>query len=298
MTPQSKYLLLLSILCLSGISQGLAWAAPQPESKSPENAVTLPQISTEPIPKNWQERTDFGKYFQQAGVKGTFLLYDLKQDRYLVYNAKRAKTRFLPASTFKIFNSLVALETGAIADENVVIKWDGTKRDIPEWNQDQTLRSAIEYSTVWFYQELARRIGLARMQRYINLVDYGNRDIGGGIDRFWLDGKIRISPKEQIDFLVKFYQNKLPFSNRSLAIVKDIMIREQTSEYILRGKTGWASSTSPNLGWFVGYLERGDRAFFFAINIDIQKPDDAKARIKIAKQILTELSLLPIPQMP
>ncbi|MEE3715780.1 class D beta-lactamase [Tumidithrix elongata RA019] len=288
---QRKYMFILSALYLSGILHGLAWAAP--ESKLTEHVVITSQIATEPIPKNWQERSDFGKYFQQAGVKGTFLLYDLKEDRYFVYDAKRANTSFLPASTFKVFNSLVALETGAIADENVVIKWDGIKRELPEWNQDQTLRSAIKYSTVWFYQELARRIGSTRMQRYINLANYGNRDIGGGIDRFWLDGKIRISPKEQIDFLVKLYQNKLPFSKRSLAIVKDIMIREKTDEYVLRGKTGWASSVKPNIGWFVGYLELGDRPFFFAINIDIQKPDDAKARINITKQILSAMNLLP-----
>ncbi len=237
---------------------------------------------------NWQERPQFGKYFQKEGVKGTFLLYDIKQNGYLVYNSQRAKSPFVPASTFKIFNSLVALETGVVRDENEVIKWDGVKRDFPQWNKDQTMRTAIKDSVVWFYQELARRIGQQRMQRYINIANYGNRDISGGIDHFWLDGGLRITPKEQIDFLVKLQQNKLPFSQRSIKIVKDIIINEKTSDYVLRGKTGWEKQ----VGWYVGYLERGSDVYFFATNMDIANPEDAKARIAITKSILQDLGLI------
>jgi len=238
---------------------------------------------------NWQERPDFGKYFQQAGVKGTFLLYDLKKNQYLVYNAKRANTRYVPASTFKIFNSLVALKTGVVKDENEVIKWDGVKREIPEWNQDHTMKTAIKVSAVWFYQELARRIGEQRMQNYINLTNYGNRDIGGGIDQFWLTGDLRITPKEQIDFLVKLHNNNLPFSPRAIAIVKNIITTEETEDYVLRGKTGWEGK----VGWYVGYLERGGNTYFFATQLDIAKAKDTKARIGITRSILKAMGLLP-----
>jgi beta-lactamase class D len=241
----------------------------------------------------WQERPDFGKYFQQANVKGTFILYDLKKNHYLVYNAKRANTRFIPASTFKIFNSLVALETGVVRDENEVIKWDGVKRDFPEWNRDQTMRTAIADSVVWFYQELARRIGQERMQHYIDLANYGNRDISGGIDQFWLQGGLRISPREQIDLLVKLYRNELPFSKRTMGIAKDILINEKTNNYVLRGKTGWVWEFTPQVGWYVGYLERGGNVpYFFAINLDITKPEDTKARVAITKSILRDMGLL------
>ncbi len=237
----------------------------------------------------WQERPDFGKYFQQAGVKGTFVLYDLKKDRYLVYNAKRTNTPYVPASTFKIFNSLVALETGVVKDENEVIKWDGVKREIPQWNQDHTMKTAIKVSAVWFYQELARRIGEKRMQNYINLTSYGNRDIGGGIDKFWLQGDLRISPKEQIDFLVKLHNNKLPFSPRAIAIVKNIITMEKTEDYVLRGKTGLES----DVGWYVGYLEHNGNTYFFATQLDIAEPKDIKARIEITRNILKDMGLLP-----
>lgn len=238
---------------------------------------------------NWQERPDFGKYFQQSGVKGTILIYDLKKDRYLVYNAKRANTGYVPASTFKIFNSLVALETGVVKDENEVIKWDGVKRAIPQWNQNHTMKTAIKVSAVWFYQELARRIGEQRMQPYINLTNYGNRNIGGGIDKFWLEGDLRITPKEQIDFLVKLHKNNLPFSPRAIAIVKNIIINEKTDNYTLRGKTGWEGK----VGWYVGYLERDDNTYFFATELDIAAPKDTKARIEITKSILKDMKLLP-----
>lgn len=258
---------------------------PDAIAKASPTKVLLAQQQTK---NNWQERPDFGKYFQKAGVKGTFLLYDIKKNKYLVYNSQRANSRFVPASTFKILNSLIALETGVVQDENEVIKWDGIKRDFPQWNKDQTMRTAIKDSVVWFYQELARRIGQQRMQRYINLANYGNRDISGGIDRFWLDGGLRITPKEQIDFLVKLYQKNLPFSQRSIAIVKDIIINEKTSDYVLRGKTGWEGQ----VGWYVGYLERSNDVYFFAINMDIVEPNNTKARISITKSILQDLGLI------
>ena len=238
---------------------------------------------------NWQERPDCGKYFQQADVKGSFLLYNLNKNQYLVYNAKRANTRYIPASTFKIFNSLVALETGVIKDENEVIKWDRAKREIPQWNQNHTMKTAIKVSAVWFYQELARRIGEKRMQNYINLTNYGNRNIGGGIDKFWLQGDLRISPKEQIDFLVKLHTNQLPFSPRAIAIVKNMIIAEKTDNYVLGGKTGLKSK----VGWYVGYVERDHNTYFFATQLDIVKEQDIKARSEITRSILKNMGLLP-----
>ncbi len=255
-------------------------------------AFNQPVLSQKDAKSNWHSRADFEKYFQQAGVKGSFVLYNFKKNQYLVYNPKRVNTTFLPASTFKIFNSLVALETGIVKDENQVIKWDGVKREIPEWNQDQTMRSAIKYSAVWFYQELARRIGEKRMQNYINLANYGNRNISGGIDKFWLQGELRITPKQQIDFLVKLYYNQLPFSKRSTNLVKEILINEKSNNYVLRGKTGIVSAITPKIGWYVGYIESKNDVNFFAINLDIIKPDDAKARITITKHILSDMNLL------
>ena len=216
------------------------------------------------------------------------LIYDLNKNEYIQYNSERCNESFIPASTFKILNSLIALETGVIKDENEVIPWDSVNRQYDKWNMDQTLRTAIKYSAVWAYQEIARKIGEQRMQHYVDSVKYGNCNIGGGIDRFWLDGDLRITPLQQVEFLRRLYSDDLPFSKRNLDIVKDIMINDQTGNYILRGKTGWAGTT----GWYVGYLEENDNVYFFANNIDIVNEQDVKARIEIVNDVFNSMGLL------
>lgn len=242
-----------------------------------------------------QSTNDFSKYYDEYGVKGSFLLYDLNKNEYIYYDSARCNTQFIPASTFKIFNSLVSLETGAVADENEIIKWDRVERSIKEWNRDHNMRSAIKYSVVWFYQELARRVGQEHMQHYIDTVSYGNCDISGGIDRFWLDGNLRISQFEQVEFLKKLYSKSLPFSERSMNIVKDIMLNEDTPSYMLRAKTGWAMRVELNIGWWVGWVEKDNNAYFFANNIESEEPAEnfIKGRTEITKKILKELNILP-----
>ena len=239
------------------------------------------------------ERNDLKKFFDEYNHEGCFVLYDLKKDEYIKYNPERCAERFIPASTFKIFNSLAALESGVIKDENEIIKWDGVKRSYDMWNQDLNLALAFKYSAVWFYQELARRIGEERMQEYVNQNHYGNEDISGGIDVFWLQGGIRISPDEQIEFLKKIYNNETAFSKRSIDILKKIMIYEQTDKYTLRAKTGWGIRFENQVGWFVGYVEKGDDIYFFATNLESKEPEEGfKSRFEVSYNILRELGII------
>ena len=247
-----------------------------------------------------------------TGFEGAFALFDQSKKTWIIHNKPRVNTRFSPCSTFKIPNSLIGLETGVIADENFVIPWDGTKYPFEAWNRDHSLASAIKYSVVWFYQELARRVGAKRMQEWLDRIGYGNRDISGGIDRFWLGNSIKISAREQIDFLRKLQSDKLPFSKRSMEIVRRIMVQEdtfwssvtnqmetdatsdnRTDRFVLRGKTGshmvdgkWA------FGWFVGWIERDGNPVFFVANISATDgASGAKAR-EIALAALKELEYL------
>ena len=216
------------------------------------------------------------KNLQAAHSEGCFILYDLKRDRYIRYNSQHCQKRFIPASTFKIFNSLVALETKAIADENTIILWNGVvNNEFTAWNQDQTMRTAFTRSVVWFYQDLARRIGKERMTKYIQAASYGNQDIEDKIDTFWLNGKLRISPEDQIKFLVRLYKEDLPFSPTVMQTVKDVMVIERQDHYILRGKTGWGRDVDgiKNIGWYVGYLERDNNVYFYALNMINQDPN-------------------------
>lgn len=238
------------------------------------------------------QKVDFGHHFQEFEVEGSILIYDQNKDQFYQHNAPRNLIAFPPASTFKIFNSLVALETGVIRNETTVLTWDGIDRGISEWNRDTNLRQAYKDSAVWFYQVLARKIGYERMHNFINQLDYGNREIGTKevIDKFWLQGPLKITSKQQIKFLRRLHQRDLPFSRRTIDLVKDIMVFEQTPDYVLRAKTGWAQVT-PQVGWFVGYLEQNKNVYFFATNIYIRKPDDLAARIEITRRSLKELGL-------
>jgi beta-lactamase class D len=250
----------------------------------------------------WIERPDWTAAFDRAGLQGTMLVYDEQADRWLVHDADRAKRRYLPASTFKLFNALVALDTGAVKDEYETVRWDGKIRRIggqpmPEWNRDNSLASGMRYSTVWLYQEMARRAGQARMQQWIDRAGYGNRDTGGGIDRFWLGGALRISAVEQIAFLRRLADGGLPFSARAQEAVRRISITEAQPRYVLHAKTGWGTQAAADgrtdLGWYVGWVEARGRRWFFAMNIDLRDPADAGKRVVLAKELLRQARALP-----
>jgi beta-lactamase class D len=225
-------------------------------------------------------------HFTNAEVEGTFVLTKLNSDSLFVYNFERAKTGFLPASTFKIPNSLISLESKVIADENEIIKWDGKKRFYDAWNQDQNLSSAIRISCVWFYQELARRVGKDKMQFYLDTLNYGNSIMGADVDKFWLEGELRISAIEQIDFLTNFLNRDLPFSKRNFDIVEKILLVDSTDNYMQFAKTGWGGDDDNQVGWYVGFVKNSSGVWIFALNIHIKKDEDAQFRKIIVNEIL------------
>lgn len=247
---------------------------------------------------NTESRIDFAKYYDSAGLKGSFLLYDPQENKYMVYNDSMAKKSHTPASTFKICNTIIGLETGVIKDENHMLAWDSVQHPNPNWNQDQNLKTAFQNSTVWYYQELARRVGGQQMKQMLNRLQYGNADTSGGIDLFWLEGNLRISAYQQIDFLRRLYENKLPVSHRSMNITKNIMLAEDTLGYTIRAKTGWGTQNHTEIGWYVGWIETNKKVYYFC-NM-VQMPDTVSqynqfnnARKSITHQILRQLNLLP-----
>ncbi len=171
---------------------------------------------------------------------------------------------FLPASTFRIANTLVALETGVVSGEDFALPWDGKHRDIEEWNRDHDLTSAMRNSVVWFFQEIARRVGEERMKRELALFRYGNADIGGGIDHFWLGGALRISAREQVHFLRRLHAGVLPVTADHAALVRRILASETADSVTMRWKTGLTNDDKSAVAWMVGYVERADKTFVFA----------------------------------
>lgn len=240
-------------------------------------------------------KDSYKDYFNAIKSGGTIIVYDLNKNTIILYNEEGSNNGILPASTFKIYNALIALETKVAPTKDFVIEWDGIKYQYPEWNKDHTLESAFKNSVVWYFQELARKTGKARMATYLGELHYGNMDISQGIDTFWLEGNLKISAKEQLDLLVQLYKNELPFSKASQETVKEMMILEKNQKYTLRGKTGTVTRLADvYYSWFVGYLEQKNNVYFFATNLKKAKSDsggEGEAK-EITEKILKEMKLM------
>ncbi len=241
-------------------------------------------------------KPEFDKILDSLDVKGSVLIYDLKNNTYYSNNFSWAKMGVIPASTFKIPNSIIALETGVIESDSTVFKWNGEKRRFKKWEQDLTLKKAFHVSCVPCYQEIARKVGVKRMKSYLKKLNYKGMVFDTlTIDNFWLEGKSRISQMQQIDFLKRLYFSELPISKRTENIIKDIMKIEETSAYTLSGKSGWGMRNEINNGWLVGYLEKNKSVYFFATNIEKEETnmDEFPAiRLNATKEAFKKLNIL------
>lgn len=235
-----------------------------------------------------------------TGYTATTLIYDLRNDQWMAGHAERIDTPALPASTFKWFSSLAALETRVVHSADEVIAWDGVTRSRPETNQDMPLRDAFRLSSVPHYQTLVREIGSGRMGVLLRENHYGNMNMDGGLETFWLTGDLRITARQQIEFLRRLYLQELPFRPEVMRAVKDIALLEETADYRLRGKTGLAeievNGHREQTGWWTGWVEKGEQVYFFAtlmLATDANTDELIPARIAVTRQILTEQGILP-----
>lgn len=239
------------------------------------------------------ERPEWGRFFQAAAVEGTLVVMKDGSGKALAHDVKRAREGFLPASSFKIENACIALETGVVSGPDEVFTWDGVKRSAEAWNKDLTLREAFAVSCVPVFQEIARRIGEERMRQYVRASGYGNMDIGGGIDSFWLEGNLRISALEQVEYLQRLKHGTLPFSVKTMDAVKDVMASMKGEGWTIRAKTGWATKDKPGVGWWVGWVDRGGDVWYFALNIAMDTMEQAKARQEVVLAALKAEGVLP-----
>ncbi len=271
-------------------------------------AVALTVIGSVALSQNRQSsfrmgRLSLSQFFQ--GCSGSFALYDLTDQVYMQYNPDTCGTRFTPCSTFKIVNSLIALETGAASDTSFVIPYDSVQHPIDpslltlepfkHWPHNQSMTTAFRYSVVWYYQEIAKKIGAARMQQYIDSLQYGNEDISSGIDHFWLGGSLQISGSEQVALMTELVENRLRgFSVSTQEKVKGIMLLESTPLYRLYGKTGGCDcAPGGTIGWFVGFVESGPKTYAFSLNVFVKSSGELKGkRIELTKQVLQSLGII------
>ena len=232
---------------------------------------------------------DLKKYFDAKNVEGCFTMLNNADGRITVYNMAMDTTRYTPASTFKIVNSLIGLQTGAITSDKMIIKWDGVKRWNADWNKDLDMKEAFRASSVPYYQEVARRIGADTMKRWVDSIAYGNMDVSGPVDSFWLNNKLKVSPDEQLGLLKKLYFDQLPFRKSVHQLVRDAMLQEDNTAYRLSYKTGWGfDEQKNNIGWIVGWIEENRHVYFFVtlVKSPDQKIDMKWVRMGILKDIL------------
>jgi beta-lactamase class D len=238
------------------------------------------------------------KYFDENKVEGCFSLMDNGTGKFTVYNLSRWRdSNYLPASTFKIVNSLIGLQTGKITSDSMIIKWDSVVRR-PEWNKDLTMYEAFRVSAVPYYQEVARRIGKDTMEYWLDTLGYaaGKKDtaykIRSAIDMFWLDNSMKISPAEQQGLVQRLYFDQLPFFKAYQEMVKRAMLFENNTNYRLAYKTGWGyTERGHGLGWVAGWIEENNHPYFFVLNIESPDHDFdiGSVRMKILKDILKHL---------
>ncbi|MBE2280552.1 MAG: class D beta-lactamase [Ignavibacteriaceae bacterium] len=234
-------------------------------------------------------------YYSQEGVSGAFLLYNFQTDQFASYNLEDCKRRTVPASTFKILNSIIALEKGVFSNIDEQWQWDGVERRIKSWNQNNSLRTGMKYSVVPLYQYVAREVGLDYYNQILTEIKFGNALTGEKVDEFWLTGPLEISPMEQVQFLIKFISYDLPFSKENIDAVKETMLLEETETYKLFAKTGWAQSDKRNIGWFIGFVQKGDNYYIFANRIEADeniRDSFGTARREISEKILKDLKIL------
>lgn len=240
-----------------------------------------------------EERPELAHHFKTAGVAGVAVLYDPKTNVVTVSNRKRAETAYLPASTFKIPGALIALDTGVVKDARKdVFVHDWGKAFVPACNADQTLATALQHSCVPVFAKIGRMVGDERLKAALTSIGYGNAKASGEYP-YWIKGDLRITPLQQVAFLDRLRRRDLPMSAAAMQQTTDIMELQRAGSFVLRGKTGWADLPNPDIGWLVGWAEKGDQVRVFAINIDIRENADGAKRRAIADAVLAEAGLAP-----
>lgn len=227
----------------------------------------------------------------QANTHAVFVTYDGSQLKSYGNDLKRAKTQYIPASTFKMLNALIGLQHHK-ATNTEVFKWNGEKRLFPTWEKDMTLAEAMQASAVPVYQELARRIGLELMQKEVKRVQFGNTQIGSQVDNFWLVGPLKITPEQEAQFAYQLAMKQLAFDSSVQQQVKEMLYIESRGDTKLYAKGGWGMDVEPQVGWYTGWVEQPNgKVTAFALNLQMNKGDDLRQRKQLTLDILDKLGL-------
>lgn len=250
-------------------------------------------------------RSDTAEAFRAFdGVPGAFVVVDTaRADTFALGDTR---VRSLPASTYKIPHTLLALTLGR--DTSATFAYDAARDPKQawwpdDWAQDQTLASAFRHSAVWAYQDLARQIGRDTAQAWLDSLAYGNATIGLAVDRYWLDGSLRVSPREQVTFVEDLFAHRLPATAAQHDAVVRLMRLRTGADWVLYGKTGTSGpEANERVSWLVGAARVGSVAdsggFVYPFALRIRPRSDAEAwtreqRLDRAERLLRAAGVLP-----
>ncbi len=255
---------------------------------SPFFTVYASQSSSFLIESENCESIDAASYFD--GMKGSFVLYDMFNGKYQIYNKELSQQQISPDSTFKIYSGLFALEETIISPDSSLQKWGKTQQAFDSWNQDQTLTTAMQNSVNWYFQDLDNQLGLSTLYSYYNKISYGNCDLTGGIEQYWAESSLKISPVEQVILLSDLLENKWDFKEQNINAVKDSLFISDTPVGKLYGKTGTGYVDGQNVnGWFIGFIENNGRIYCFATNLQNSKICTGSKASEITMNILKDI---------
>ena len=233
---------------------------------------------------------DFSAYFK--GYNGSFILYNLENNAWEIYNKDYATMRVAPNSTYKIYNALFGLESGIITPEQSQITWNKENYTYEAWNADQDLNSAMQNSVNWYFQSIDAQIGAETVKDYIKEIDYGNQDMTGDFSSYWMESSLKISPIEQIALLKILYTNDFEFSSENIQAVKNSICLSSTPQGSIYGKTGTGRVNGQDInGWFVGYVELSGHTYFFTTNIQAESNATGSKASEITLSILSEQNI-------
>ncbi len=224
-----------------------------------------------------------------------FLLINGVTDEVVLELGPSIQKRVTPCSTFKIALSLMGFDAGILKDENHPV-WnfqEGYDEYLDSWDAPQTPQTWIKVSCLWYSKLIALELGMEKMQHYLALLKYGNQEMSGGLTTAWVNSSIQISPKEQVAFIQKIVQEKLPVSIHAIQMTKRLLLLDELSErWKLYGKTGWSGhvGNDQEVAWFVGWIEKENAFFPFAYNTRGTSVDRLQ-RIERVKQLISSVQL-------
>jgi beta-lactamase class D len=221
----------------------------------------------------------------------------IESDKTLV-STGACQERHSPCSTFKIALSLMGFNEKILID-NDHPKWPYKPEysagwDV--WREDQTPSSWIQMSTVWYSQELTKKMGKTTVDKYISMFRYGNQDMSGGLTQAWLDSSLQISPIEQTQFIQHMIRKQFKLSHHAYRETKLLLFQGNLGHgWKIYGKTGSgnkASSSQLKTGWFVGWVEKNEHQIAFAQFIEIDKKAEDWAGPKAQEIAISHLTSL------